>query len=244
MPRMPKRKTPQSKPATQEKTPARDPDVTPTPYGDRKKSNRKRPRVSLPSNATIPSDKVTDVETGQDEVGEDDGSKQHQNETIQKEDSPQEHTVSIGDNPLAWKFVNEVAPSVGLAVYLAEDGDSPFMPNATWHCGDETCSSYLVIAEKPLLDSAVPQYSFSLPLDFFEHNNSDASDFYVIVYLRFTGEQDDINMLTGVWMIHIQELFEMLDSASRAGEEYVFDVRHLECYSVNTMGNPVKLVVE
>ena len=155
---------------------------------------------------------------------------------------------------LVRKFINETAPTIGLSFTLITDVDGPYAPNMHWQVNEyEDKDAYLVIADEPFMEAPEPQYAFQLPVAFLDEHNHGAADFEVVVYVRFaqkkerlnkaTGELEQINMLTGVWAIHIQDLYTLLGmSYEPIGDACVFDVRDLDCYSVNTLGKPLQLV--
>lgn len=227
-PSIPKPKDPLDDLPVEEKTEV-DVDEVITPYGKRTKSTKKRPVVQFLE------DDDSDKGDSSDEAGEAD-----------EVDEVNDYQDWIVPDKYIRKFVNEVAPAIGLSFVFQKTGSDPLVPSMTWKLdnGDEL-PAYLVVVDKPVEMSDVPQYSFALPMDFFERHNTDSADFHVFVYIRFAKKYGDVDLLTGVWSVHIQDLFDLIDGGGQRIDDIVaFDARMFECYSVNTLGNPVRLIIE
>lgn len=208
--------------------------VVHTPYGKKERNSKKsRPTVSF-----------TPQPPKAEGVIEDDNSSQAVEEaSVQTVDEELEYTF---DEKAYRRFVNDIAPAIGMNFIIADAGRDPFSPNLIWKDdGGNEIPAYLITLSEPIMEGDNPQYSFAVPYAFLEANNSDGADFLVFVYIRFAKKSDQVALLTGVWAAHIQDMFELLDSfGKRVGDNVVFDVRLFDCYSINTMGNPVRMVID
>lgn len=138
-------------------------------------------------------------------------------------------------------FMHRVSPTIELQ-FEPENGDNPYLSNMRWIIEDGIeYPAYLITVDKP----SENQYHVLLEEDFL-NAHTQHSDVWIVFYLRISTMSAGERSLTGVWIAHIKEIFDLLDSCGKhiPGSGWMIDVRLFDCYSVNTLGGPpVRLAV-